>query len=87
MIDPTKRIKETGSIGDLEAGRYWQSDTVPPVTEMQAHHDRLPNALRAKGAEVIYLEGVEAGRFKSVYTRDSSIAGGSRAMEPRLLRP
>ena len=84
VIDPTKRIEETGSFGDLEAGWYWQSETIPPLTEMQAQHDALADALRAEGVEVIYLEGVEAGRFKSVYTRDSSFAVKGGAIVGRL---
>ena len=31
-----------------------------------------PTPCSAEGAEVVYLEGVDGGRFKSVYTRDSS---------------
>ncbi len=84
VIDPTKRIDETGSFGDLEAGWYWQSGTIPPLAEMQAQHDVLADALRAEGAEVIYLEGVEGGRFKSVYTRDSSFAVKGGAIVTRL---
>jgi N-dimethylarginine dimethylaminohydrolase len=48
----------------------------------------LANTLRAEGAEVIYLKGVDGGRFKSVYTRDSSFAvrGGAvvTRMAPRM---
>ncbi len=88
VIDPSKTIKETGSYGDLEAGWYWQSDTIPPLAELQAQHDALAEALRAEGAEVVYLEGVEGIRFKSVYTRDSSFAvkGGAvvTRMAPRM---
>jgi hypothetical protein len=39
VIDPAKRIEEIGSFGDLEAGWYWQSETIPPLAEMQAQHD------------------------------------------------
>jgi N-dimethylarginine dimethylaminohydrolase len=84
VIDPTKRIAETGSYGDLEAGWYWQSEDIPPLAEMQAQHDALADLLRAEGAEVIYLEGVGDGRFKSVYTRDSSIAVKGGAIVTRL---
>ncbi len=84
VIDPAKRIEETGSFGDLEAGWYWQSETIPPLAEMQAQHDALADALRAEGAEVVYLEGVEGGRFKSVYTRDSSFAVKGGAIVGRL---
>ena len=84
VIDPAKRIEETGSFGDLEAGWYWQSETIPPLTEMQAQHDALATALRAEGAEVVYLEGVEGGRFKSVYTRDSAFAVKGGAIVGRL---
>ena len=84
VIDPNKRIPETGSFGDLEAGWYWQSETIPPLAEMQAQHDALADALRAEGAEVVYLEGVDGGRFKSVYTRDSSFAVKGGAIVTRL---
>lgn len=84
IIDPDKRIAETGSYGDLEAGWYWQSETIPPLVEMQAQHDAFADALRAEGAEVIYLEGVGDGRFKSVYTRDSSFAVKGGAVVTRL---
>jgi N-dimethylarginine dimethylaminohydrolase len=84
VIDPAKRIEEIGSFGDLDAGWYWQSETIPPLAEMQAQHDGLANALRAEGAEVIYLEGVDGGRFKSVYTRDSSFAVRGGAIVTRL---
>ena len=84
IIDPAKRIEEIGSFGDLKAGWYWQSETIPPLAEMQAQHDALAEALRAEGAEVIYLEGVEGGRFKSVYTRDSSFAIKGGAIVTRL---
>jgi len=84
VIDLTKRIAETGAYGDLEAGWYWQSETIPSLAEMQAQHDALAGLLRAEGAEVIYLEGVGEGRFKSVYTRDSSIAVQGGAIVTRL---
>ena len=84
VIDPTKRIEETGSYGDLEAGWYWQSETIPELAELQAQHDALADALRAEGVQVIYLEGVADGRFKSVYTRDSSFAVKGGAIVTRL---
>ena len=88
VIDPSKRIEETNSFGDLDAGWYWQSESIPPLEEMQAQHDGLADALRAEGIEVVYLEGVDNGRFKSVYTRDSSfsVKGGSvvTRLAPRM---
>ena len=88
VIDPSKRIEETNSFGDLDAGWYWQSESIPPLEEMQAQHDGLAEALRAEGIEVVYLEGVDNGRFKSVYTRDSSfsVKGGSvvTRLAPRM---
>lgn len=84
VIDPSKRIAETGSYGDLEAGWYWQSETIPSLSELQAQHDALAAQLRAEGAEVFYLEGVGGGRFKSVYTRDSAFAIKGGAIVTRL---
>ena len=34
-------IEETGSYGDIEAGWYWQSPTIPDLAELQAQHDAL----------------------------------------------
>jgi N-dimethylarginine dimethylaminohydrolase len=84
VIDPTKRIAETGSFGDVEAGWYWQSDRIAPLPELQAQHDSLAAALRTEGVDVVYLDGVGGGRFKSVYTRDSSFAVKGGAIVGRL---
>jgi len=84
VIDPSKRIEAIGSFGDLEAGWYWQSEEIPALSELQAQHDALADTLRAEGAEVIYMEGVDGGRFKSVYTRDSSFAVKGGAIVTRL---
>jgi N-dimethylarginine dimethylaminohydrolase len=88
IIDPTKRIKEIGTYGDLQAGWYWQSEIIPPLVEMQAQHDHLADTLRAEGVEVVYLDQVKDHQFKSVYTRDSSFAimGGAivSRMAPRM---
>ncbi len=84
VIDPTKRIAEIGSFGDPEAGWYWQSETIPPFAEMQAQHDALAQALRDEGVEVVTLDGVGGGRFKSCYTRDSAIAVRGGAIVCRL---
>jgi hypothetical protein len=73
IVDPTKRIEAIGSFGDPETGWYWQSDSIPPVSDMQSQHDALVEALRKEGVEVVFLEGVGGGRLKSCYTRDSVI--------------
>ncbi len=73
VIDPTKRIDSIGSFGDIEAGWYFQSDTVPPIADMQAQHDALAAALAARGIEVHHVDGVAANRLKSCYTRDPLI--------------
>ena len=86
IIDTSKRIESIGSFGDLEKGWYWQSDTVPPLEEVQAQHDALVAALRAEGVEVVFLEDVEDDGIKSVYTRDSSIAVKGGAIVCRLAR-
>jgi N-dimethylarginine dimethylaminohydrolase len=73
IIDPAKRIARIGSFGDVEKGWYFQSDTLPPVAEMQAQHDALAAALAARGVEVHRVDGVGDGRLKSCYTRDPLI--------------
>ncbi|HKL45127.1 MAG TPA: arginine deiminase family protein [Roseovarius sp.] len=78
VIDRDKYLPQTGGYGDPEAGWYWQTREIPKLEELQAQHDALTDLLRAQGVEVICLEGVGDGRFKSVYTRDSciSVRGG-----------
>jgi N-dimethylarginine dimethylaminohydrolase len=73
VVDPAKRIARIGSFGDIDKGWYFQSDTLPPVTEMQAQHDALVKALTAQGVEIHYMKGVDGGRLKSCYTRDPLI--------------
>jgi N-dimethylarginine dimethylaminohydrolase len=73
VVDPAKRIESIGSFGDLEAGWYFQSDTVPPIADMQAQHDMLVAALRMHGVEIHYIEGDAGTRLKSCYTRDPLI--------------
>lgn len=84
VIDPSKRIPETGAFGDIESGWYWQSDTIPDVSEIQAQHDAFTELLRNEGVEVVLLDEVESGRFKSMYTRDSCIAVKGGAIVTRL---
>jgi N-dimethylarginine dimethylaminohydrolase len=84
VVDPSKRIESIGSFGDLEKGWYFQSDTVPPVAEMQAQHDALVAALRAQGVEVYLVEGVGGGRLKSCYTRDPFIMVKGGAIVTRM---
>lgn len=73
VIDPAKRIEEIGSLGDLETGWYFQSDSPPDIPAMQAEHDAFVAALEAEGVEVYFVEGVTGGRLKSAYTRDPFI--------------
>lgn len=73
VIDPTKRIEAIGSFGDIEAGWYFQSDSVPPVSEMQAQHDALVAALKSHGVEIEYVDGDPGQRLKACYTRDPLI--------------
>lgn len=84
VVDPSKRIEEIGSFGDLEKGWYWQSDTIPPLAKMQAEHDALAAVLRQEGIEVIYLEGDFGSRLKSCYTRDPLIMVKGGALVLRL---
>ena len=84
IIDTTKRIESIGSYGDIEEGWYFQSDTIPDLPSMQADHDGLVRVLKEEGVEIIMLEGDIGGRFKSCYTRDSSIAVKGGAIVSRL---
>ena len=90
IVDPAKRIESIGSFGDIEAGWYWQSDTIPPVKEMQDQHDAYSDLLRKEGCEVVYVDGDVGNRLKSCYTRDPLIAvkGGAIVlrMAPRARR-
>lgn len=73
VIDPARRIESIGSFGDIEAGWYFQSDTLPKITEMQDQHDALTAMLQARGIEIHTVDGVAGGRLKSCYTRDPLI--------------
>jgi N-dimethylarginine dimethylaminohydrolase len=84
IVDPAKRIESIGSFGDLEKGWYFQSDTVPPVAEMQAQHDQLVTMLKAKGVEVHHVQGVDGTRLKSCYTRDPLIMVNGGAIICRM---
>jgi len=84
VIDRSKRIEGIGSFGDPDTGWYWQSEDIPDLAEMQAQHDALADLLRSEGVEVVYLEGVDGGRFKSVFTRDSSFTVKGGAIVARL---
>ena len=86
VIDPSKRIESIGSYGDVEAGWYFQSDSLPKISEMQAQHDALVAALRAEGVEVYEVEGVTGGRLKSCYTRDPLIMVKGGAIVCRMGR-
>jgi N-dimethylarginine dimethylaminohydrolase len=84
VIDPEKRLPDIGSFGDPETGWYFQSDEIPAVSDMQAQHDALVAALRAEGVEVFEVEGVEAPRLKSCYTRDPLIMVKGGAIVARM---
>ncbi len=77
-------FESIGSFGDLEEGWYFQSETIPELADIQAHHDGLVRTLRDEGVEVFMLEGVSGNRFKSCYTRDSSFAVKGGAIVGRL---
>jgi len=86
LIDPSKRIEEIGSYGDMKEGWYWQSETLPPMAELQVQHDGLVKALRDEGVEVVFLDSIESDGIKSVYTRDSSFAVKGGAIVTRMAR-
>jgi N-dimethylarginine dimethylaminohydrolase len=73
IVDPSMRIDSIGSFGDIKTGWYFQSDSVPPLSEMQHQHDAFSAALKARGVEVYSVDGVDGGRLKSCYTRDPLI--------------
>lgn len=84
IVDPTKRIERIGSFGDLEKGWYFQSDTVPPIADMQSQHDGFVAALKARDVEVHFVKGVDGGRLKSCYTRDPLIMVNGGAIICRM---
>jgi N-dimethylarginine dimethylaminohydrolase len=84
VVDPSKRIAEIGSFGDVGEGWYFQSDTPPDVPAMQAQHDGLTRALEAAGIEVFHVEGVDGTRLKSCYTRDPLIMVNGGAIVCRM---
>ena len=85
IIDPSKRIEELGSYGDVEGQTwYWRGDVIPSLEEQQAQHDALADTLRKEGAEVVYLKRCAPGRHKSIYTRDSVIGVKGGAIVTRL---
>jgi len=90
MVDPSKRIEEIGSYGDLEKGWYWQSDTVPDMDKLRAQHDTMVEVFERQGIEVHYLDGQGQtdGMLKACYTRDSAlmVKGGAIVcrMAPRI---
>ncbi|PZQ96992.1 MAG: amidinotransferase [Cereibacter sphaeroides] len=84
VVDPKKRIESIGSYGDLEAGWYFQHDSLPDVPAMQSQHDALVAALTARGVEVHYVDGVDNGRLKSCYTRDPLIMVNGGAIICRM---
>ena len=61
IVDPTKRIESIGSYGDLEKGWYFQSDSVPPLAEMQAQHDVSSPPFRHGASRFISLTASMAG--------------------------
>lgn len=84
VVDPSKRIESIGSFGDLQQGWYFQSDTVPPLSAMQAQHDAFVAELRSRGVEVHFVDGVDGGRLKSCYTRDPLIMTKGGAIVLRM---
>lgn len=86
VIDPKKKIEAIGTYGDVERGWYWQSEEIPPISELQKQHDTLAQTLRDEGVEVVYLDSSPADGIKSVYTRDSSFAVKGGAIVGRMAR-
>ncbi|MEO5614516.1 MAG: arginine deiminase family protein [Cypionkella sp.] len=73
VVDPAKRLPEIGSYGDAAVGWYFQSDSLPDLSLMQAQHDAFVAKLQAEGVEIHYLDGDAGIRLKQVYTRDPFI--------------
>jgi len=86
LIDPSKRIEEIGSYGDLDAGWYWQSESIPDMDELTAQHNGLVRTLQNEGVKVVFLDEVKPDGIKSVYTRDSAFAINGGAIVTRMAR-
>ncbi|MEO1193496.1 MAG: arginine deiminase family protein [Pseudomonadota bacterium] len=85
IVDPSKRLEELGSYGDLEGQTwYWRGNYIPSLEELQEQHDALTNTLRAEGVEVVLLKRCAPGRHKAIYTRDSCIGVPGGAIVTRL---
>ena len=84
VIDPSQRIEEIGSFGNVEEGWYFQSDSVPDIAEMQTQHDALVTTLKAEDIEVQEVGGVTGNRLKSCYTRDPLIMVNGGAIVCRM---
>lgn len=90
VVDDLPYIPELNAFGDPATGAYWRGDVRPTLAEQQAQHDALVTALRDEGVEVAFMNRAAAGRHKTIYTRDSTIAvdGGVivTRMGPRVRR-
>src|SRR5581483_8874997 len=83
-VDPAKWLPDIGAWGDPEEGWYWRGPEPPDLPRMQAQHDAMVAALRAEGVDVVALDGIAPGRFKSCSTRDAVIAVGGGAIVCRM---
>lgn len=62
---------------------YWRGKYPPDLQKMQAEHDRMVEALRQEGVEVVYVEGSPTDP-KAMYTRDNGIAIQGGAIISRM---
>jgi N-dimethylarginine dimethylaminohydrolase len=73
VIDPAKRVADIGSYGDVNEGWYFQSDHIPPISDIRSQHAGLVAALEAAGIEIHFVDGDAGNRLKQMFTRDPLI--------------
>lgn len=66
-------VDEAGAWISPDKMWYWNGRERPDLAKAQAQHDALTTALRAEGAEVVYVEDPLPNMTRAVFTRDNAI--------------
>ena len=73
MMSGGAYVEEAGAWISPDKMWYWNGRQRPDLAKAQAQHDALTGALRAEGAEVVYVEDPLPNMTRSVFTRDNAI--------------